>query len=163
MGAPNIKADAQRVFEILKSGGVAICPADVGYAIMTCNPKALEKVFSTKKRGSHKRHAMIGSYAIHKDIHIFDPVHQEIVDTLTQDFDMPLGVIGKYNPDHPMIKNIDDLTMEASSVGGTISVLVNAGKFQDELTELTAGENLPVLGSSANLSGTGKNFIYFSV
>jgi tRNA A37 threonylcarbamoyladenosine synthetase subunit TsaC/SUA5/YrdC len=52
MGTPNIEADAQRVFEILKSGGVAICPADVGYAIMTCNPKALEKVFTTKKRGS---------------------------------------------------------------------------------------------------------------
>jgi hypothetical protein len=123
---------------------------------MTCNPKALEKVFTTKKRGSHKRHAMIGSYAIHKDIHMLEPMQAAIVHTLTQDFDLPLGVIGKYNPDHPMIKNIDGLTMEHSSVGGTISVLVNAGTFQDELTKLTAAENLPVLGSSANLSGTGR-------
>lgn len=158
MARPDMKADAQRVFDVLKAGGVAICPADVGYAVMTCNPKALEKVFNTKKRGSHKRHAMIGSYAIHRDIHTMEPRHAEIVTSLTQDFDLPLGVIGKYKPDHPLIKNIDDLTMEASSVGGTISVLVNAGTFQDELTKLTAAAHMPLLGSSANLSGTGKIF-----
>lgn len=161
MPAPNITADAQRVFEVLKSGGTAICPADVGYAIMTCNPRALEKVFMTKKRGATKRHAMIGSFAIHKSVHEFTPENAEIVRVLTQDFDLPLGVIGKYKPEHPIIQSIDDLTMEASSVGGTISVLVNAGSFQDELTKLTAGANLAVLGSSANLSGTGT--YYFSL
>jgi len=155
MGPPNMKADAIRVFEILKSGGTAICPADVGYAIMTCNPSSLEKVFNTKKRGAHKRHAMIGSYDIHRSLHTMSPLHAEIVTSLTQDFDLPLGVIGKYKPEHALIKGIDNLTMEASSVGGTISVLVNAGKFQDELTKLTAGAGLPLLGSSANLSGTG--------
>jgi hypothetical protein len=155
MASPNMQGDALRVFEVLKSGGTAICPADVGYAIMTCNPRALEKVFNTKKRGSHKRHAMIGSYAIHRSLHTMSPEHAEIVTSLTQDFDLPLGVIGKYKPEHELIKGLDDLTMEASSVGGTISVLVNAGKFQDELTKLTAEAALPLLGSSANLSGTG--------
>jgi tRNA A37 threonylcarbamoyladenosine synthetase subunit TsaC/SUA5/YrdC len=150
-----MQGDALRVFQVLKSGGTAICPADVGYAIMTCNPRALEKVFNTKKRGSHKRHAMIGSYAIHRSLHTMSPEHAEIVTSLTQDFDLPLGVIGKYKPEHELIKGLDDLTMEASSVGGTISVLVNAGKFQDELTKLTAEAALPLLGSSANLSGTG--------
>lgn len=155
MAPPDMRADALRVFEILKKGGTAICPADVGYAIMTCNPEALEKVFNTKKRGSHKRHAMIGSYAIHRDLHTMSPLHAEIVTSLTQDFDLPLGVIGKYKADHPLVTALDEGTMEASSVGGTISVLVNAGRFQDELTKLTAAADMPLLGSSANLSGTG--------
>jgi tRNA A37 threonylcarbamoyladenosine synthetase subunit TsaC/SUA5/YrdC len=156
MTRPDIKADAQRVFDVLKAGGAAICPADVGYAIMTCNPKALEKIFMTKQRGAHKRHAMIGSYAVHKDVHVMEPQHQEIVDHLVNDLDLPLGIIARFKADHPMIKNIDAVTMEASTVGGAISILTNAGAFQDELTRLTLAANLPILGSSANLSGTGE-------
>lgn len=156
MGRPDVQADARRVFEVLKRGGIAICPADVGYAVMATSTKSLEKIFLTKKRGAHKRHAGIGSYAIHKEIHIMDPLHGEIVDHLTQDLDIPVGVIARYNHDHPMIKNIEPATMEACDVDGSISILVNAGAFQDALTALTFAENTPLLGSSANLSGTGE-------
>ncbi|KAH8887147.1 hypothetical protein GQ53DRAFT_656421 [Thozetella sp. PMI_491] len=158
MTRPDIKADAKRVFEVLKAGGVAICPADVGYAIMTCNPKQLEKVFMTKKRGATKRHAMIGSYAIHKDVHEMSPLHRDIIDHVTQDLRLPMGIIGRFKRDHPLIKNIDEVTMSESSVNNTISILTNAGAFQDELTQLTFAENMPILGSSANVSGTGTKY-----
>ncbi len=155
MARPDVQADVKRVFEVLKAGGVAICPADVGYAIMTCNPKSLEKVFMTKKRGATKRHAMIGSYAIHKDLHVVSPRNREIIDHFIHDLRLPMGIIGRFKEDHPLLKNVDAVTMEATSVNSTISILTNAGTFQDELTKLTFAENMAVLGSSANLSGTG--------
>ncbi|KAI0844611.1 hypothetical protein F5Y00DRAFT_273942 [Daldinia vernicosa] len=158
MGRPNVKEDAQRVFDILKGGGIAICPADVGYAVMATNAKSLEKIFLTKQRGAHKRHAGIGSYAIHKEVHIMEPLQHEIIDHLTQDLDIPVGVIARYKRDHPMVKNIDPVTMEACDVNGSLSILVNAGAFQDALTSLTFAENIPLLGSSANLSGTGTKY-----
>ena len=155
MGGPDIKADARRVYEVLKAGGTAIIPASVGYAIMTTNPEALEKMFRTKRRGAHKRHGMGGSYELHKQIHVMSPVHADITYTLTQTFGLTLGVISKFDKEHPMIKNIDQRTMEAATNGDTIAMLINAGLLADEVIKLTSAENLPVLGSSANLSGTG--------
>lgn len=155
---PSVEADAQRVYEVLKAGGIAICPADIGYAVMTCDPRKLEKIFLVKQRAATKRHAMIGSYAIHKDLHVMTPQHAEIVDHLTQDLGLPLGVIAPFKKDHPMLKAIDDVTMDACAVNGTISILTNAGRFQDELTKRTHADNLPILGSSANLTGTGTKY-----
>lgn len=155
MGGPDVKSDARRVFEVLRAGGTAILPASVGYAIMSTNPKALEKVFTAKRRGAHKRHGMGGSYELHKQIHVMEPIHADIVYTLTQTFGLTLGVIGRFNKEHPMIKNIDERTMEAATNGDTMAMLINAGPLVDEVIKLTSAENMPVLGSSANLSGTG--------
>ena len=158
MGAPNVEEDAKRVFEVLKAGGIAVSPASMGYTLMTSNAKSLEKIFTTKKRGAHKRHAMGGSFELHQAIHDMKPRDAEIVRCLTQDFDLPLGVIAKFKQDHPMMDKIDETTMDATSVNGTLAMLINAGRFQDELTKLTMAENLPYLGSSANISTTGKDF-----
>lgn len=155
MGAPDIKADAKQAFEVLKSGGIVIIPAKMGYAIASSSTSALEKVFTTKRRGAHKRHAMGGSYALHKELHVMEPEHAEIVRCLVQDFDLPLAVIAKYNPDHPIMKNVDKSTLDALTVDGTLAMLINGGALQDELTRLMMEANLPLLGSSANLSGTG--------
>lgn len=163
MGAPDIKADAQRVFQVLKAGGIAIVPASMGYTIMTANSSALEKVFMAKRRASHKRHAMGGSYELHKAVHILSEQNAEIVRCLVEDFDLPLGVVAPYDPNHPVVKNIDAKTMEATSVDGTLAMLVNAGKIADEITKLTSAAGLPFLGSSANISGSGLNQFHLYV
>ena len=45
-----IKQDALRAFDILKSGGIAIIPMDVGYTCAGGSGKALKKIFDTKQR-----------------------------------------------------------------------------------------------------------------
>lgn len=156
MGAPDIKADARRVFEVLKDGGIAITPSSMGYALASSTPQALEKMFVTKKRPAHKRHAMGGNYALHKDLHVMRPEDAEIVRHLTQDVDLPLAVIAPFNSEHPMFKHIDQTTLEALTVDGTLAMLINGGAFQDELADLMMEAKLPLLGSSANISGTGR-------
>lgn len=160
MGRPDVQADARRVLEVLKRGGIAICPADVGYAVMATNVKSLEKIFPMKQRGAHKRHAGIGSYAIHRAVHVVDPLHREIIDHLALDLEIPVGVIARYDHEHPMVKNIDPDTLQAVDVNGSLSLLVNTGAFQDALTSLTFAENIPLLGSSAKLSGTGECYLF---
>ena len=155
MGAPDIKADAQRVFAVFQAGGIAIYPASMGYTLGTANSAQLTRAFQTKKRGSHKRHAMGGSFALHRELHVMDPRNAEIVRCLTQDFDIPMGVVAKYKTDHPMLKAIDDTTMEAASNDGSLAMLINAGSLQDEICKLTMAADMPFLGSSANITGTG--------
>ncbi|CAM1501896.1 Fc.00g038800.m01.CDS01 [Cosmosporella sp. VM-42] len=152
------KGDAKRVYDVVKAGGVAICPATIGYGIITSDPRKLEEIFLTKQRAATKRHAMVGSYPVHRALHAMDRLGREIVDHLVLDLDLPLAVIAPFNKDHPMFKKLDDVTMDAASVNGTIAILVNAGPFQDELTKLSLADNQPILGSSANISQTGTKY-----
>lgn len=157
MAPPNIKEDAVRVFEVLKSGGIAIIQLSVGYAILSSNPRKLEEIFLQKGRAAVKRHAVGGTYQLHKEVHVVeDPRHAEIVRSIVEDFDLPLGVIAKYNRDHRIFKHLDDATLEAASVDGTMSLLLNAGKLHNEIGNLALEAGIPCLGSSANLTGTGK-------
>ncbi|EXJ69245.1 uncharacterized protein A1O5_07281 [Cladophialophora psammophila CBS 110553] len=159
MGAPDVKTDARRVFEVISAGGIAIIPSSMGYALASSTTEALEKMFKTKRRGAQKRHAMGGNFALHQELHVMRPEHEEIVRCLTQDFDLPLAVIAKYDQDHPMFKHIDQPTMEALTVDGTLAMLINGGALQDELANLMREAKLPLLGSSANISGTGTKYV----
>lgn len=158
MSPPDIKVDAQRVFAVLRTGGIAIVPASMGYTIMTSNDKALEKIFLAKGRPAHKRHAMGGSFALHQSVHDLQGQNADIVRWLVQEFDLPLGVIAPYRADHPIFKKIEPKTMEAASEGGTLAILINAGQIMDEIAKLTLAASIPWLGSSANISGTGMMF-----
>ena len=151
----DIPADAKRVFDVLVKGGLAIIPADVGYGIVATDTAALERAFVTKQRKPHKRHAMIGSYALHRELHTLPPREAGIVQLLTQDLDIPLGVIAPFKQDHPLIQKLGEETLARSSVDGTLAMLVNGGRLQDELSRLVTEAGLPLMGSSANLTGKG--------
>ena len=61
MATLDIAGDVRRVFETVQAGGIAIFPNDVGYAVMGGSKQALQKIFDTKQRGGHKRHASLCS------------------------------------------------------------------------------------------------------
>lgn len=147
--------DAQAVFQVIKNGGIAIIPSNVGYGIVATDPEAVRRICVAKKRQPHKRHAMIGSYELHKQIHDLPPRQADMVRLLTVDLDLPVGVVAAYRPDHPIIQKIPKDLLDQSSVEGTMAVLVNGGKLQEELSKLASNAGLPLLGSSANLTGTG--------
>ncbi|KAF5014789.1 hypothetical protein F66182_14103, partial [Fusarium sp. NRRL 66182] len=47
---PNVHADAQRVFQVLQSGGVVILPTEVGYGLMATSAEAIDRAFAAKRR-----------------------------------------------------------------------------------------------------------------
>ena len=154
----DIKGDARRVIDILKTGGIALLPNDTGYALCGTSTQALKRIFETKRRGSHKRNALIGDLQTQRELHAFEPRAQAMVDALIVEHDLPLGVVGSFRPDHPLMRKLEPELLRASSAAGTIAVLVNSGTFHAEVTRLSREEAVPILGSSANLSGTGTRF-----
>lgn len=151
--------DAQRVFHILQRGGIAIIPASVGYGIVAIDQDALCRIFTAKRRQAHKRHAMIGSYALHQKIHRLPPLVQQMVKNIAVDLDLPIGVVAPYNTEHPIIRKLSPRTLAQSTVDGTLAILVNGGPLQEQLCRLTTEAELPLLGSSANLTGTGTKIL----
>ncbi|KAJ5813220.1 hypothetical protein N7447_010243 [Penicillium robsamsonii] len=152
---PNPKEDARAVFEVLKRGGIAIIPMSVGYGITAIDPDALDRIFRTKQREPHKRHAMVGSYLLHRDIHLLPPQEADIVRLLTVDLDLPLGVVAPYRLDHPAIQKLPPNILAQSVVENTLAMLVNGGALLDELSRLATLEKLYLMGSSANITGNG--------
>ena len=151
---PDVKADAQRAFEVLRTGGVAHLPADVGYFLSTGTSQGLEKTFKGKKRGTHKRHPTMGTPGLEKELHVMEPNQAEVVQTLTQDLGFATSCFAKYDENHPVIKGLDEERFEASTPNETIHMAISTEPFTDELMKLCHAENFLLQGSSVNPTGT---------
>ena len=158
LGRPDLKGDARRAFDALKTGGIAIIPNSTGYGIFGSSAPALQLAFETKRRGGHKRNAMLCDGQTQREIHILEPERQDMVECITQDYDLPLGVVAPYRPDHPMLRAVDADLLKASTAKATLGLLLNAGPVHQEVSRLSREASLPIFGSSANISGTGTKF-----
>lgn len=156
---PDIAGDARRAADVIANGGIVILPGDMGYGMAASHGEALVRMFNTKQRAAHKRHAMVGNWDLHHELHVMTPRTSDMVNAITKDFNLPLAVVAEYRADHPILRSLDDETIGASSVGNTISLLLNSGRITQELIEITNSRNMPVLGSSANLTGTGTKYV----
>lgn len=158
MGRHDVYADAHRVFETISAGGAVILPGDIGYGAGASSSEALQRLFVAKQRAPHKRHAMVGNYELHREVHELGSREQEMVDAITLDADLPLCVVAPYRADHPVVAAVEAETLAASTVGNTLAMLVNGGRLQEEAVRLCHQAGVPFLGSSANLTGTGTKF-----
>ena len=52
----------------------------------------------------------------------------------------------------------EHFVLENSSKSGTLDMVINTGWFHNELARQSAGRNIPVFGSSANISLTGTKY-----
>lgn len=154
----DIAADARRAFDALKAGGIAVVPNDIGYSILGGSGPALQRIFVTKGRGPSKLNAMVGNRDIHRELHRCSARGREIVQAITEDYDLPLGCIAPCHMDHPLLRRLDAATVAASTRDETIVLLMNAGRFHAELTRLSHEEQHPLFGSSANRSLSGTKF-----
>ncbi len=154
----NLKADAQRAMDVMQNAGIAILPNDVGYSLIGARRLALKKIFDTKKRAPSKLNAMLGNHDLHRELHIVSPRGKAIVQAITGDYDLPLGLIAPCRRGHPLLRSLDADTFERSTKGNTLLMLLNAGPFHREITRLSLERETLLFGSSANLSMSGTKF-----
>ena len=153
-----IRRDARRAFDVLRDGGIAILPMDVGYtASGGCGP-ALQKIFDTKQRGPAKLNAMVADNEIAFDLYRLSERGKSIIEVITEDYGLPLGAIAPCRLDHPLLQVLDDRAVSASTKNATLAMLLNAGPFHAEICRLSRDYGQPIFGSSANLSLSGTKF-----
>jgi len=154
----DVERDARKAFDVLKAGGIAIVPNDIGYSILGGSGPALRRIFDTKGRAPSKLNAMVGNREIHRELHLCSQRGREIVQAITEDYDLPLGCIAPCRMDHPLLRKLDRDTVAASTRDDTIVILMNAGRFHAAITRLSFEEGYPLFGSSANRSLSGTKF-----
>ena len=155
---PNVKRDALRVFEILNGGGIAICPTEVGYGLLASSSGAIAKAFSAKKRRLGHPQGVVGCYALHRDLHILPDERFEMTRVLTDDLDMSMGIVAPYRANHPIWDQVTGDTRRNVTKDGRLAMHVGGGSFLNELTRLNYEAGQLMIGSSANLTGSGQKF-----
>ncbi|MET0455783.1 MAG: Sua5/YciO/YrdC/YwlC family protein [Mycobacterium sp.] len=158
MSRNDIFGDARRIYETVVAGGAVIMPSDIGYGAVASSSDALLRLFRAKQRAPHKRHAMAGDYELHREIHRLGHQEHDMIDAVVLDAGLPLAVVAPYDPSHPVVAAIEPETLQASTVGDTLAILVNGGRLQHAVVRLAHRDGVPLLGSSANLTGTGTKF-----
>ncbi len=154
----DVERDARRAFDALRGGGIAIVPHNIGYAALGGSGPALQRIFLTKGRGASKRNAMVANLAMQAELQDCSPRGCDIVRAIVEDYDLPLGCIAPYRPQHPLLAKLDGDTLSASTQNGTVAILLNAGHFHAALTRLSHEAEVPLFGSSANRSLGGTKF-----
>jgi len=158
MAVLQINADAGRAMDVMQAGGIAILPNDVGYSLIAARAPALRRIFDTKRRAPSKLNAMLGNPDLQRELHVLGERGQAIVQAITQDYDLPLGVVAPCRTDHPLLRRLDADTFERSTKGDTLLMLLNAGAFHRAITRLSLERETLLFGSSANLSLHGTKF-----
>ena len=119
-------ADARRAMDVMQDGGITILPNDVGYSLIAARPAALRRIFDTKKRAPAKLNAMLGNDDLHRELHQVSARGRAIVDAITKDYDLPLGLIAPCRADHPLLRALDADTFERSTKGNTLLMLLES-------------------------------------
>jgi tRNA A37 threonylcarbamoyladenosine synthetase subunit TsaC/SUA5/YrdC len=154
----DVEADARRAFAVLRQGGIAILPNDVGYSLIGGSAAALKRIFETKARTTTKLNAMLGNDALTREVHLLTPRQRDMVAALTLDHGLPLGLIAPARADHPLLRRLEPEAWEASSKAGTVCMLLNAGAFHEAICRLSLADGHPLFGSSANKTMFGTKF-----
>ncbi|MEI7786212.1 MAG: Sua5/YciO/YrdC/YwlC family protein [Betaproteobacteria bacterium] len=157
------KRDAQQAFRIMSSGGVTLLPLSVSYAIFAHTALAVERIYSLKKRPQTKPNGVIGNWDIFTDVFEVSDRDRDLVRCLTLDHDLPLSIIGPYRADHDWLRTVQFGALRRSTKAGTMDLLMNAGPLHNELARLSLDAAQPLMGSSANISGSGSKFRFEDV
>jgi tRNA A37 threonylcarbamoyladenosine synthetase subunit TsaC/SUA5/YrdC len=154
----DVEADARRALATLEAGGIAIFPADVGYAIVGNREAAIACIFEAKQRSFEKQCGMFTNREMFEALALVSERDRAFVRSLIETHCLPISVVAPYRADHPFFAGLTPLTRERSSRRGTIDMLMNAGALHDAIAALSWARRTPVLGSSANRSLTGSKY-----
>ena len=152
----DIDADIAAMWEVLEGGGVVLCQGNLGYTIAGGGKEGAIRINAAKGRPSYKRLGLMLTDVGQSQIQIFERKKREMIDCVTQDYNLPLGMIARYNADHPLMKQLDEEMLRLCTANGTISATLNMGGwFLNAINTRSVEDMIPVFASSANRSGNG--------
>jgi tRNA A37 threonylcarbamoyladenosine synthetase subunit TsaC/SUA5/YrdC len=148
--------DAARVYAVLRSGGLALVPTDVGYGLLAMEAEAVERIYVLKGRPSTKPCVTVANEAILADVAL--PVGAGVVAWLRDiTRTLPLAVVARLDPDSRLVASMAPFVRAQATHEGTIAAFFSAGPLVEAVAELARADGRLVVGSSANASGTGNN------
>ncbi len=154
----DVVAQSRELLDVIASGGVAILPLDVAYAIVGNSEDSIRRIFTAKNRSYEKPSGMFSNFDLLEEIQIMEEWKKDIVRAVIFDNDLPMSTVAPFRADHPMFKKVAPFVLQNTSKAGTLDMLLNAGVFHNEMTKQSFERGMPVVGSSANTSLQGSKY-----
>jgi tRNA A37 threonylcarbamoyladenosine synthetase subunit TsaC/SUA5/YrdC len=154
----DVKADASRVYEVLRRGGVAIVPYDIAYTMQSATDDALRRAYAAKQRSYDRASGIVGNGDIQEAVHILSDRDRRIIRSIAQDHNLPFSVIAPFRAEHPFMKALTPFLLQMGTKDGTVNFLLNAGPLRDEIAALSWEDRFPILASTANRSMRGTKY-----
>jgi tRNA A37 threonylcarbamoyladenosine synthetase subunit TsaC/SUA5/YrdC len=136
--AAQLERDVSEMMDVITSGGIAIFPLDLTYAIVGHRPDAIRRIFAAKARSFDKPCGMFGSWRLCRELHDVPSEKHEIVRILVEEEQLPFSVVAPFRPQQPLV--------------------INGGYWLDEVARQSIQRNVAVFGSSANRSLNGSKY-----
>jgi tRNA A37 threonylcarbamoyladenosine synthetase subunit TsaC/SUA5/YrdC len=159
-----IERDAQRIYETISRGGLALVPTDVGYGLVAMEESGVQRLYELKGRPLTKPCVTVANAAIFDDLVLQSTIRADvrtwIADAVTR---TPLALIGSINPHSTLLASMSPYVKSQATHCGTIATFQSAGQLVQRIADLALADGRLIVGSSANHSGTGNNYRFEEV
>lgn len=153
----DIDLDAARMYETLLHGGLALARTQTGYGLVALRPEAVRRIYELKGRPAEKPCVTVGSMPVLDDVAMeIDPATRGWLAQASATW--PMAVVARINPASRLLSSFDPYLFGQCTKAGTIATFYGVGDLIARAAELARAQGQLIVGSSANLAGTGNNY-----
>ncbi len=153
----DIESDARHMYEVLLSGGLALARTETGYGLVAMRPQAVRRIYELKGRPAEKPCVTVGSLPILDDVVTgIDLGTREWLGRAVRAW--PMALVARVNPSSRLLASFDAYQLAQCTKAGTIATFYGVGELISRTAEIARQDARLIVGSSANLAGTGNNY-----
>jgi tRNA A37 threonylcarbamoyladenosine synthetase subunit TsaC/SUA5/YrdC len=156
LGMTLVETDAKRVYATLRAGGLALVPTDVGSGLVAREEAAVRRIYELKGRPATKPCVTVANAEILA--RVAQPLAGDVYEWLAQITRLtPLAIVARA-AQSPLLDNLSPYVRGQATHAGTIALFFKPGQILERVAEPALPDGKLLIGSSANLSGTGNNY-----
>lgn len=158
----NVEADARRMYTLLADGGLALARTNTGYGLVAMKSDAVRRIYELKGRSAQKPCVTVGTMSILDDVATnIEPATRGWLARAVARW--PMAVIAKINRRSGLLSGWEPFVSSQCTKGDTIATFFGVGDLIAGTATIAHGHQQLIVGSSANLAGTGNNYTLDSV
>lgn len=152
-----IDADARRMYTLLADGGLALARTNTGYGLVAMKSDAVRRIYALKGRSAQKPCVTVGTMAILDDV--ATGVETETRGWLSRAVARwPMAVIARTNRRSALLSGWEPFVASQCTKADTIATFFGVGDLIARTATIAHEHGQLIVGSSANLAGTGNNY-----
>ncbi len=152
-----LDSDARRLYALLAAGGLALARTNTGYGLVAMKSEAVRRIYALKGRSAEKPCVTVGTMEILDDVATgVDPATRGWLSaTVTR---WPMALIARTNRQSALLSSFEPFVASQCTKADTIATFFGVGDLIARTASIARGHGQLIVGSSANLAGTGNNY-----
>lgn len=158
----DVTALADRAYDVVRAGGLALVPADIGYGFLGHSGDSMRRMYELKGRPLSNPCIVAANLAtLRRVARPGDPALLDWVAGIARE--QTIAVVVAIDEDAPEIHALHPWARQQAVTAGTVALFLNTGAFVERMIARAEQDGMLLIGSSGNRSGTGNNYRFGDV